>query len=122
LIEKSVAMLDQNVNYPTLVKLACLAAAPAVNAVSAAIATSVTMARVPQRRIATVDCAVVNRLTMLSPIEMCLGACVDQVSDPDFEILTTTTIHSNSHLGLFERSGGESLITTACIGRRMARG
>src|ERR1700724_996946 len=62
----------------------CLAAASAVSAVSAAIAASVTMAGGPQRRIATVDCAVVNRFTMLSPVEMPLRACVDQVSDRDF--------------------------------------
>src|ERR1019366_8756116 len=42
----------------------CLAAASAVSAVSAAIAASVTMAAGPQRRIATVDCAVANRLTI----------------------------------------------------------
>jgi hypothetical protein len=38
------------------------------------------MAGGPQRRIAAVDCAVVNRFTMLSPIEMPLCACIDQVS------------------------------------------
>src|ERR1700675_1466418 len=65
---------------------ACLAAASPVRAVSAAIAASVTMAGGPQRRIATVDCAVVNRFTMLSPVEMPLRACVDQVSDRDFGI------------------------------------
>src|ERR1700704_4525718 len=62
-----------------------LAAASAVSAVSA-IAASVTMAGGPQRRIATVDCAVVNRFTMLSPVEMPLRAGVDQVSDRDFGI------------------------------------
>jgi hypothetical protein len=41
-----------------------LAAASAASAVSTAIAASVTMAAGPQRRIATVDCAVVNRFTM----------------------------------------------------------
>ena len=46
---------------------ACLAAASAVSAVSAAIAASITMAGRPQRRIATVDCAVVNRFTMPFP-------------------------------------------------------
>src|ERR1700722_5178745 len=51
---------------------ACLAAAPAVSAVRAIIAASVTMAGGPQRRIAMVDCAVVNRLTMLSPVETSL--------------------------------------------------
>src|SRR6266705_3989845 len=65
---------------------ACPAAASAVSAVSAAIAASVTMAAGPQRRIATVNCAAVNRFTMLSPIEMPLRACVDQVSDRDFGI------------------------------------
>ena len=38
----------------------------------------------PPRRVATVDCAVVNRFTMPSPVEMPLRACVDQVSDRDF--------------------------------------
>src|SRR3984893_8911782 len=65
---------------------ACLAAASTVSAVSAAIAASVTMVGGPQRRIATVDCAVVNRFTMLSPVEMPLRACADQVSDRDFGI------------------------------------
>jgi hypothetical protein len=46
---------------------ACLAAASAVSAVSAAIAASVTMAGGPQRRIAAVDCAIVNRFTMPCP-------------------------------------------------------
>src|SRR5436190_24110547 len=40
------------------------AAASGLNAVSAAIAASVTMAGGPQRRIAKVDCTVVNRFTM----------------------------------------------------------
>jgi hypothetical protein len=52
---------------------ACLAAAPAVSAVSAAIAASVTMAGDPQRRIATVDCAVVNRFTIPCPRLKCLS-------------------------------------------------
>ena len=39
---------------------ASLAAAPAVSAVSAAIAASVTTAGIPERRLATVDCAVMN--------------------------------------------------------------
>src|SRR4030088_2698672 len=65
---------------------ACLAPAAAGSAASAAVAASVTMAGGPQRRIATVDCAVVNRFPMLSPIEMPLRACVDQVSDRDFGI------------------------------------
>jgi len=77
---------------------ACLAAASAVSAVRAAIAASVTMAAGPQRRIATVDCAVVNRFTMLSPVEMPLRACVDQVSYHDFGITTAATIHANSLL------------------------
>jgi hypothetical protein len=46
---------------------ACLAAAPAVSAVSAAIAASVAMAGGRLRRIATLDCAAVNRLTMPCP-------------------------------------------------------
>src|SRR3984893_8861656 len=65
---------------------ACLAPASTVSAVSAATAASVTMAGGPQRRMATVDCAVLNRVTMLSPVEMPLRACVDQVSDRDFGI------------------------------------
>ena len=39
------------------------AAASAVGATSAAIAAAVAMAGNPQRRIATVDCAVINRFT-----------------------------------------------------------
>src|ERR1017187_1951330 len=68
------------------------------------------MARGPQRRIATVDCAVVNRFIMLSPIEMPLRACVDQASDRDFGI--TNCLHHPRQFahGLSERSGGESLI------------
>ena len=46
---------------------ACFGAASAVSAVSAAIAASVTMAGELQRRIAAVDCAVVNRFTIPSP-------------------------------------------------------
>jgi hypothetical protein len=65
---------------------ACLAAAPAVSAASAAIAASTTITEGPHRRIATVDCAVVNRFTMLSPVEMPLRACVEQVLDRDFGI------------------------------------
>jgi hypothetical protein len=42
---------------------ACLAAASAVSAASAAIAASVTMAGTPKHRVATVDCAVMNRFT-----------------------------------------------------------
>src|SRR5471032_2515124 len=54
---------------------ACFAAAPAVNAVSAAIAANVTMAGGPQRRIATVDCADVDRFAM-----PCLGCVIALVS------------------------------------------
>jgi hypothetical protein len=46
---------------------ACLAAASAFSAVSAAIAASITMAGGPQGRIATVVCAVVNRFTIPFP-------------------------------------------------------
>jgi len=46
---------------------ACRAAAPAVSAVSAAVAASVTIAEGPQRRIAAVDWAAVNRFTMQCP-------------------------------------------------------
>ena len=45
----------------------CLAAAPTVSAVNAAIAASVVRAGGPQRRIATLDRAVVNRFTMPCP-------------------------------------------------------
>jgi hypothetical protein len=89
---------------------ACLAAASAVSAVSAAIAASVARAGDPRRRIAMVDCAIITRFSMLSPIEIPLRACVDQVSDRDLEKLTAAIIHANSLLGLSERSGGESLI------------
>src|SRR5476651_2707320 len=61
----------------------CLASASAVSAVSAAIAASVTMAAGPQRRIATVDCAVVNRFTMPCPVGMRVRVCVDRVSNRD---------------------------------------
>jgi hypothetical protein len=44
-----------------------LAAASAVSAAVAAIAASVTMAGPPQRRISTVDRAVINRFTMPCP-------------------------------------------------------
>src|SRR3982074_1891307 len=80
----------------------CLVPASAGSAAGAAIAASVTMAGGPQRRIATVDCAVVNRFPMLSPIEMPLRACVDQVSDRDFGITNGRHHHANS--------GGKSLI------------
>jgi hypothetical protein len=43
---------------------ACLAAASQVSAASPAIAASVTVAGNLRRRIATVDCAAMNRLTM----------------------------------------------------------
>jgi len=45
----------------------CLASAPAVNAVNAAIAASIATEETPHRRIATVDCAVVNRFLMPCP-------------------------------------------------------
>ena len=109
---------------------ACLAAASMVSAVSAAIAASVTMAGGPQRRIVTVDCAVVNRFTMLSLVEMPLRACVDQVSDRDFGIAFGITngrhhprqfTHANSLLGLSARSGGKSLIYDSLLRRKVAR-
>src|SRR4051812_44198095 len=62
------------------------AAAGADSAVNAAIAASVTKRGVPQRRVSTVDCAVVNRLFMPAPVEMPVRACVDQVSDYDIWI------------------------------------
>src|ERR1700687_591630 len=102
---------------------ACLAAASAVSAVSAAMAASVTMAGDPQRRIATVDCAVVNRFTMLSPIEMPLRACVDQVSDRDFGI--TNGRHRSTPIrswGYRHVPAANLSYTTACVGGRVARG
>src|SRR5450631_399276 len=97
---------------------ACLAPASTVSAVSAAIAASVTMAGGPQRRMATVDCAVVNRFTMLSPVEMPLRACVDQVSDRDFGITNGRHHHANSLLGSSARSGGKSLIYDSLLRRK----
>src|SRR3984893_7907866 len=87
---------------------ACLAAASTVSAVSAAIAASVTMAGGPQRRIATVDRAVVNRFTMLSPVEMPLRACVDQVSDRDFGNNQRRHHPRQFAPGLSARSAGKS--------------
>ena len=46
---------------------ACLAAASAVSGASAAVAVSITMAGTPQCRVATVDCAVINRFTLPCP-------------------------------------------------------
>src|SRR5882757_9905087 len=46
---------------------ACFAAAASVGTVSAAIAASATMTGDPHRRIAAVDCAVVNRFTIPCP-------------------------------------------------------
>jgi hypothetical protein len=73
----------------------CFAAASAVSAVSAAIAANVTMAGDRQRRIGTVDCAVVNRLTILSPVEMHLRARLDQVSNRNIGPTTAAIIHTN---------------------------
>src|ERR1700694_4690495 len=89
---------------------ACLAVASAVSAVSAAIAASVTMAGGPQRRIAPMDCAVVNRFTMLSPIEMPLRACVNQVSDRDFGITNGRHRPRHRSWGYQHVRGGKSLI------------
>ena len=79
---------------------ACFGAASAVGAVSAAIAASVTMAAGPQRRIATVDCAVVNRFTMPCPVGMRARVCVDRGSDRD--------IRNSQHHRRPIRSGGLS--------------
>src|SRR3954462_3229300 len=73
---------------------ACRAAALSVSAVDAAIAASVTMAGAPQRRIPTLDCAVVNRLIMLCPVEMPVPACLDQVSDQGFWMTKRRAHHS----------------------------
>src|SRR5258707_363365 len=56
----------------------------AVSAASGAIAASVTVAGPPQRRIATVDRAVMNRFTMHAPVEMPVRACVDQDRRPAY--------------------------------------
>ena len=74
----------------------CLGAAWAVSAISAAITASVAMAAGPQRRIATVDCAVVNRFTMPYPVGMRVRVCVDRVSNRDVWI--TNSQHHNSDL------------------------
>src|SRR6478736_4285451 len=63
---------------------ASLAAASTVSAASAAIAASVTMAGPPQRRISTVDCAVINRFTMPCPGQIPVRACVDQDRRPAY--------------------------------------
>src|SRR5262249_53481535 len=55
----------------------------AASAASAAIAASVTMAAGRQRRLATLDRAVVNRFTMLCPVGMPVRVCVDRVSNRD---------------------------------------
>jgi hypothetical protein len=61
---------------------ACLAAASAVSAASAAIAASVTMAGTPQRGVATVDCAVMNRFTNAMSRLKCLSALASiKISD-----------------------------------------
>src|SRR5437660_213171 len=100
------------------------ATASAFSAVSAAIAASVTMAGGRQRRIATVDCAVVNRFTMPCPVEMPVRACVDQVSDRDFWI-----INRRHHPRRQFTPGDYRLVsfatlsyTTARAGGRVARG
>jgi hypothetical protein len=48
---------------------ACCATAGAVSAISTAVAASANVAGGPQRRIAVVDRAVVNRLIMLCPVK-----------------------------------------------------
>jgi hypothetical protein len=52
----------------------CLAAASAVSAASAAIVASVTMAGPPERHVATVDCAVMNRFANAMSRLKCLSA------------------------------------------------
>src|ERR1700675_4453023 len=101
---------------------ACLAPASTVSAVSAAIAASVTMAGCPPRRMATVGCAVVNRFTMLSSVEMPLRACVDQVSDRDFGI-TNGPHHPRQFAAGGHRHvpAADLSYTTACLGGRVAR-
>ena len=53
---------------------ACLAAVSAVSAASAAIAASGTTAGAPQRRVAMVDCAVMNRFANAMSRLKCLSA------------------------------------------------
>jgi hypothetical protein len=56
-----------------------LAAASGLNAVSAAIAASVTMAGDFQHRIVAADCDVINRFTMPFSVEMPVSCCLNQV-------------------------------------------
>src|SRR5664280_1369074 len=103
---------------------ACLAAASGLNAVSTAIAASVTMAGGPQRRIATVDCAVVNRFTMPCPVGMLSALASNRVSDRDFWIT-----NSRHHLRRQFAPGDYRHVsvailsyTTAHVGGKVARG
>src|ERR1700740_102799 len=66
---------------------ASLATAPAVSTVSAAIATSVTIAGAPQRRIGTVDRTILYRFNMPRCGCNALPAHVDHVADPDLRIV-----------------------------------
>src|SRR5262245_40196575 len=73
---------------------ACLGAASAVSAVSAAIAASVNTERGPQRRIAVVDCSVENRVDMLCPVEEALFALAQtKCQITTFLDLTAATRH-----------------------------
>src|ERR1035437_1849403 len=103
---------------------ACLAAASGLNAVSAAIAASVTMAAGPQRRIATMDCAVVNRFTMPCPVGMRVRVCVDRVSNRDVWI-TNSRHHLRRQFAPGDYRHVSMAIlsyTTAHVGGRVARG
>src|SRR3974390_437590 len=73
---------------------ACVARASAVNAVSAATVASVTMPAGRRYRVATVDCAVANRLTIHCSVEISVRAYVDQVPDRDSWKLTAATVTS----------------------------
>ena len=87
------------------------AAASAVSAVSAAIAASVTMAAGPQRRIATVDCAVVNRFTMPWPgWNACPRLRRSSVKSRCLDNQQPTPYAANSFLGTIARSVGNSFI------------
>src|SRR5882757_8219602 len=109
----------------------CAAATSGLNAVSATIAARVTMAGGPQRRVATSDCTVVNRLIMPCPVEMRVRVCVDRRSN--CELWITNNRHHLRRNSLLETirfaSGNYRHVsmavlsyTTARAGGRVARG
>src|SRR5712671_5229655 len=103
---------------------ACLAAASPVSAVSAAIAASVTMAGGRQRRIATVDCAVVIRFTMPCRLK-CLSALESIKCQVAFFWITNRRDHPRRQFvpGDYRHVSVAILsYTTARVGGRVARG